>query len=72
MPQLRGWQRLQRLAEPLNPTTPPYHVDAPRRGHPSPGWYWQPRGVAYPAYLGFNHIYAETALLALRELQEAV
>ncbi|HUR85661.1 MAG TPA: hypothetical protein VMY78_09970 [Solirubrobacteraceae bacterium] len=59
----RGRQRLQRVAAPLAPKRPPYHIDAPHKGHPSPGWYWQPAGVAHPAYLGFNHIHAEMALL---------
>lgn len=60
---LRGRDRLARISAPLRPDQPPYHVNAPRRGHPSPGWYWQPAGVAYPTYLGFNHIQAELALL---------
>jgi hypothetical protein len=65
MTQIRGWQRLGRLAEPLSPVKAPHHVDAPCKGHPSPGWYWQPRGATHETYLGYNHIYAETALLTL-------
>jgi hypothetical protein len=71
MPSPRGWQRLGRLAEPLQPNKPPYHVAAVRKGHPAPGWYWMPAGVEHPAYLGFNHIHAEMTLLQLLDRQDA-
>jgi hypothetical protein len=59
----RGRQRLERCAAPLKPEQLPHHVDAPYKGHPSPGWYWQPAGTMHEIYLGFNHIHAEVALL---------
>ncbi len=68
---LRGQPRLERLAAPLSPAHAPYHVDAPRRGHDAPGWYWQPKGARAPVYLAFNHISAETRLLGLLEAKHA-
>lgn len=68
---LRGQPRLERLAAPLSPTSAPYHVDSPRRGHDAPGWYWQPKGAAAPIYLAFNHISAETRLRELLEEADA-
>jgi hypothetical protein len=62
---LRGQERLGRLSAPLEPECAPYHVGAPQRGHPSPGWYWTPHGTTHPTYLGFNHIFAEHALITL-------
>jgi hypothetical protein len=65
--------RLDRLARRLDPApdVAPYHVSAVKPGHPSPGWYWRPHGHQHNAYLGFNHVQAELALLTLQERQEA-
>jgi hypothetical protein len=66
-PSERYHQRLARLAAPLQPEEAPYYVNSFRPGHPGYGWYWRPTGIEHPAWLGVNHIQAETTLLELRQ-----
>jgi hypothetical protein len=62
--------RLTRVAEPLAPERPPFHIQAADRSHRAPGWYYRPSGVAHDVYLGYNHIVAEIALLEALDRQE--
>jgi hypothetical protein len=64
-------KRLGRVAAPLEPEQPPYHVDHVDRRHRAPGWYWRPPGVEHAVYLGYNHVLAEIALIEVLDRQEA-
>jgi hypothetical protein len=58
-------QRLAMIAQPLEPVRPPWWVSQPGGETPSQGWWWMPAGAPRPAFLGHNHIVAETALAEL-------
>jgi hypothetical protein len=58
-------RRLARVAVPLEPDVAPYYVSSERRqapAHPTPGWYWRPKGWSGPEYLGYSSVDAEIAL----------
>lgn len=60
-------QRLTVLALEFDPERPPYFVSQPDQRHPSQGWWWIPQGTRAPAFLGCNHITAETDLRRLSD-----
>lgn len=64
--------RLRRLARPLRPAQEPYHLQRPlSAAEPAPGWYWIPRGLEQPVYLGFSAVDAEVTIRRQLELAEA-
>ena len=55
----------------LEPERAPWWVSQPRSSTPAQGWWWRPRGVKTPVFLGHNYARAEVALVALVDAQYA-
>ncbi len=64
-------QRLAQLAAELEPERPPWFVWNPSTGTPSQGWWWIPKGLEQPQFLGHNRARAEINLLNLADAHYA-
>ena len=64
-------KRLALIAQPLEPTRPPWWVDQPGNRTPSQGWWWIPKGEKHPQFLGHNAAVAEVNLVQLQDAELA-
>lgn len=64
---LQRGERLARIAAELEPVVDPYYLWSPRLpSEPAVGWYWTPKGLSSPQFLGASYVTAEIRLREFR------